>query len=84
LLEVCLLLHAAASGRILIALPLLGLNGFLMILWAVIEDRESAFENGFFIERRLVGFEARLRDVNRIKSSTQLVLGAQGGSIIQR
>jgi hypothetical protein len=44
LLEVSLLLHAAASGRIFVALPLLDLDRFLMILWAVIEDRKTAFE----------------------------------------
>jgi hypothetical protein len=55
-----------------------------MILWPVIEDREADFEIRFFIERRLVGLEARFRDVNRMKSNPQLVLGAQGGSIIQR
>jgi hypothetical protein len=77
LFEVSLLLHAAASCRIFVALPLLDLDRFLMILWAVIEDRKTAFEIGIIIERRLEGFKARLRDVYGMKS-TQLVLRTQG------
>jgi hypothetical protein len=77
LLEVSLLLHAATSGRIFVALALLDLDGFLMILWAIIEDREAALEIGIIIERRLEGFETRLRDVYGMKS-TQLVLRTQG------